>query len=314
MAINKGKVLVAAPVHEVLLNGLEAEGYTCDIHEKINQQLAFSLIKDCVGVVTSTRLQLNKELIDAAPNLQWIGRMGSGMEVIDVPYALSKGIKCCSSPEGNRNAVAEHALGMLLSLTKRICASAEEVKEGKWLRDENRGMEMEGKTIGIIGYGNTGSAFAKKLSGFDVKIIAYDTCEENKASDPVVNCNGLTPIFEQADIVSFHVPLQEDTHHYFNDDFITQMHKPFILINTSRGKIVDTEAMLRGLESKKILGAVLDVWEEEPLDKMSDHMKQLLNKAIQRPNVIVTPHIAGYSFEALYKMSSVLLDKIVINK
>lgn len=312
--INKGKVLIAAPVHEVLLRGFELEGYTCDIHEKITQQSAFDLIKDCVGVITSTRLQLDKQLIDAAPKLQWIGRMGSGMEVIDVPYAVSRGIKCYSSPEGNRNAVAEHALGMLLSLTKRICISAEEVKDGKWLRDENRGMELEGKTIGIIGYGNTGSSFAKKLFGFDVNIIAYDTCENHKASDPIMNCNDLTPIFEQADIVSFHVPLQKTTHHYFNDDFITKMHKPFILINTSRGKVVDTEAMIRGLESKKISGAVLDVWEEEPLEKMSGHMKQLLNKAILFPNVIITPHIAGYSYEALYKMSSVLLDKIVMNE
>jgi D-3-phosphoglycerate dehydrogenase len=306
------KVLIAAPVHQVLIDGLEAAGYVCVIHEKIDQQSAFALIKDCFGVITSTRLQLSKELIDAAPNLQWIGRMGSGMEVIDVDYAVSKGIKCVSSPEGNRNAVAEHALGMLLSLTKRITWSHDEVKHGKWLRDENRGVELEGKTIGIIGFGNTGSAFARKLAGFDVKIIAYDNCDGMEIPEPIVNCNNLEPIFEEADIVSFHVPLLAETKHYFNDHFITKMKKPFILLNTSRGKIVDTKALWNGLQSKKIVGACLDVWEEEPIDRMSSEMKTLLNEMISLPQIIITPHIAGYSIEALFKMSKVLLDKIVI--
>ena len=156
--MTKGKVLIAAPVHEVLLNGLADAGYECRMHVSITQDEAPGLIKDCVGVITSTRLQLNKTLLDAAPQLKWIGRMGSGMEIVDVAYATEKGIACHSSPEGNRNAVAEHALGMLLALNRRIVSSNEEVKEGKWIRDANRGYELEGKTIGIIGFGHTGRA------------------------------------------------------------------------------------------------------------------------------------------------------------
>lgn len=306
------KVLIAAPVHPVLTEGLQHAGYECVIHEKITQQKGFQLVSDCVGIITSTRLQLDKELINAARQLQWIGRMGSGMEVIDVAYAESKSIKCYASPEGNRNAVAEHALGMLLSLNKRIVKSSEEVKQGLWLRDENRGVELDGKTVGIIGLGNTGSAFARKLSGFDVDIIAYDKNQTQFFSDNITKCERLNEIFERADIISFHVPLQDDTIHYFNKSFVDGMKKSFILINTSRGKVIDTRAMYEGLLSGKISGVCLDVWEEEPISAMSAEMKNYLDKIAKMPQAIVTPHIAGYSQEALYKMSKLLLDRIVM--
>lgn len=275
------------------------------------QAIAYLHISDCVGVVTSTRLQLDKALIDVAPDLRWIGRMGSGMEVIDIAYATERGIRCFSSPEGNRNAVAEHALGMLLSLTKHIGSSNQEVKQGKWLRDENRGTELEGKTIGIIGFGNTGSAFAQKLAGFEMKILAYDKYAPQNIPSHIVNCKNLTPIFEEADIVSFHVPIQDDTKNYLNDIFITNMCKGFIAINTSRGIVADTKALWKGLQSGKIRGACLDVWEQEPIDRMSKDSLDIFNKMVALPNVIITPHIAGYSHEALYKMSSILLYKII---
>lgn len=309
-----GKVLIAAPVHPVLTEGLEAAGYTCTIHEKITQQEALELIKDCVGVITSTRLLLNKALLDAAPKLQWIGRMGSGMEIIDVPYATQRGIACFSSPDGNRNAVAEHALGMLLGVTKRIAWSHQEVQQGLWLRDENRGVELEGKTIGIIGYGNTGKAFAKKLLAFDMNILAYDIDETVPVQEGVVFCPDMDRIFEEADILSFHLPLTGNTYHYFNDVFLRQMRKPFILINTSRGDVVDTNIIWEGLQSKKIKGVCLDVLEGEPLTKMNEEKKQLVHRIAMLPNALITPHIAGYSFEAVYKMSNSLLTKIVIPK
>lgn len=312
MSMYKGKVLIAAPVHHILTEWLNANGYECVMAEKITQELAFELIKDCTGVITSTRLQLNRALIDAAPQLKWIGRMGSGMEVIDVDYALSKGIMCHSSPEGNRNAVAEHALGMLLALNKKIIKGHNEVHEGKWLRDENRGTELEGKTIAIIGFGYMGRAFAHKLSVFDMHILAYDKYKNRNFPEYVRGCNTLTDIYKEADIVSFHVPLQDDTVYYFNADFIAQMQKPFILVNTARGSVVDTKALLGGLKSGKITGACLDVMEEEPLDKMSNEIKMCVDEILKMPNVIVTPHTAGYSWEALYKMSMTLLDKIVI--
>lgn len=306
------KVLIAAPVHSVLLNGLTDKGYECEVMEKIQQEEAYSIIHDYVGIITSTRLQIDRKMIDTAAKLEWIGRMGSGMEVIDVPYAELKGIKCYGSPEGNANAVAEHALGMLLALNKRILVSANEVKEGRWLRDENRGEELEGKTIGIIGFGHTGRAFAKKLSVFDMNILAFDKYALNNIPDYVEAVHSLEPIFEKADVVSFHVPLHNDTVHYFNDEFLKRLKKAVIIINTSRGMVVDTSVLYEGLISKSIKGACLDVMEQEPLEKISKELRQILDKMLLLPQVIVTPHIAGYSFEALFKMSSVLLSKIVI--
>ncbi|RYD55091.1 MAG: hydroxyacid dehydrogenase [Sphingobacteriales bacterium] len=309
-----GKVLIAAPVHPVLTDGLNAAGYQCIFQEKTTQVAAFDLIGDCTGVITSTRLQLDKELLDAAPQLQWIGRMGSGMEVIDVPYAASKNIRCYSSPEGNCNAVAEHALGLLLSVTKKIATSYNEVKDNKWLRDENRGGELEGKTIAVIGFGHTGSAFAKKLQGFDMRILAYDVDPAVSVPSYAEKCDSMEPIYREADIVSFHVPLRPDTLHYFNEAFLDNMERAFILVNTSRGKVVSSSTLLQGLQSGKISGAALDVWEEEPLEQMNNKLKEILNRCLGYPQFIVTPHIAGYSYEALYKMSSVLLNKIVTLK
>jgi D-3-phosphoglycerate dehydrogenase len=304
-------VLIAAPVHPVLTAGLEAVGYTLIIWEKITRAEALAVVPGCVGIITSTRLQLDKELIDTAPLLGWIGRMGSGMEVIDVPYARSKGIRCVGSPEGNCNAVAEHTLGLLLGLTKRIHWSAGEVAAGQWLRDENRGMELEGKTIGIIGFGHTGRAFAVKLQGFGMEVLAYDKQPQALAPDYVQLCNNLDLIYERANIISFHVPIDKDTRNYLNYDFLSRMHQRFILINTSRGEVVPSEVLKNGLNSGKILGAGLDVWPEEPLDKMGKKERAILDTIVKLPQVIITPHIAGYSYEAVYKMSKVLLGKLI---
>lgn len=306
-----GKVLIAAPVHELLLNGLKQAGYLPVHAELITQKEAFHLLPDCVGVITSTRLQLDRELIDAAPKLQFIGRMGSGMEVIDVGYAESKGIRCIGSPAGNSNAVAEHALGLLLALNKRIVKSFDELRRGEWLRDENRGFELEGKTLGIIGYGHTGKAFARLLSGFNMRILAYDKYIPVRSTDRVVGCDSLDPIFESADIVSFHVPHQEGNRHLFNQSFAERMQRPFVLLNTSRGSVVDASILKNLLEDGSMTGLILDVWEEEPLSKMSERLRFTLNDLLTYPNVIITPHIAGYSMEALFKMSSILLEGII---
>jgi D-3-phosphoglycerate dehydrogenase len=308
---NRGKVLIAAPVHPALTEGLANYGYSCALQENINQAKGYELIKDCIGVITSTRLQLDRSLIDAAPMLKWIGRMGSGMEVIDLEYAALKRISCYSSPEGNCNAVGEHALGMLLSLVRRIVWSNNELGRGMWLREENRGIELEGKTIGIIGFGHTGRSFAKKLLGFDTNILVYDKYNQDEIPPYAENCKSLSPIFEEADIISFHVPLQQDTMHYLNEQFISLMRKPFILVNTSRGTVVDFAAMQKGMADGKITGACLDVFEQEPLKAMNEDTRNILAQLMTTPNVIVTPHIAGYTHEALYKMSKVLLEKLI---
>lgn len=310
MAMTKGKVLIAAPVHPVLTDGLAAMGYQCVHQEGITQQLAFTLITDCVGVITSTRLQLNKELLNAAPHLKWIGRMGSGMEVIDLSYAAERGVKVFGSPEGNSNAVGEHALGMLLALIRRISWSHTEVKDGVWKRDENRGYELEGKTLGIIGFGHTGAAFARKLSGFDMQLLAYDKYTPHPIPQNVHRCETLQPIFDTADIISFHVPYQTDTVHYFDAVFLAAMQRPFILINTSRGQVIDTGVLVSGLQSGKITGACLDVFEQEPVTKATEPLHSQILQLTSLPNVVFTPHIAGYTFEALYKMSATLLSKI----
>lgn len=308
--MKRGKVLIAAPVHDVLIEGLTHAGYEIVRAEKITQAIAPGLIRDCVGVVTSTRLHLDKTLLDVATQLEWIGRMGSGMEVIDVAYAAQKGIRCFSSPEGNSNAVAEHAMGLLLGLTKRIAASNNEVKEGIWEREGNRGTELEGKTIGIIGFGHTGRALAKKLLGFDINILVYDRYKQDEMPGYVTHTT-LEAIQQEADIISFHVPLQADTVHYFDEKFISGMSKGFVLLNTSRGIVADVSAIKKGLDNGRIKAAGLDVWEEEPLEQMSREMREMLDEIVKMPQVIITPHIAGYSFEALFKMSNVLLRKIV---
>lgn len=304
------KVLIAAPVHPVLTEGLSKLGYECMIYEDITQQLAFDVIGACAGVITSTRLQLNKALLDAAPLLQWIGRMGSGMEVIDVPYAASKGITCYSSPEGNCNAVGEHAVGMLLALVRRITWSHSEIGAGIWKRDENRGYELEGKTVGIIGFGHTGQAFASKLRGFDMKVLAYDKSVMEHVPAYVEMCESLDRIYNEADIVSLHVSLQPDTVNYFNDEFLVRMKKPFVLINTSRGAVVNTKTLYNGIKAGKISGACLDVFEQEPITRGDKELRNIISELVFMPSVIATPHIAGYTHEALYKMSKVLLEKI----
>ncbi|RYD52163.1 MAG: hydroxyacid dehydrogenase [Sphingobacteriales bacterium] len=302
-------VLIAAPVHPVLTEGLEAMGYLMRMVPEISQADADRLLEGCEGVITSTRLQLTRELLVSHPALQWIGRMGSGMEVIDVDAATEQGIAVFASPEGNRNAVAEHALGMLLSLLKKIPGAVREVKQGIWLREENRGEELEGKTIGLIGFGHTGRAFAKLLQGFDVTILAYDPY--NTAPDPgYVRRASLAEIQESADVLSFHVPIRPETRYYFDAAFLAAFRKPLVLLNTSRGEVVRSEVVEEGLLSGRLKAVALDVWEGEPLPKMSDAEQQRLLRLAQRPDVLITPHIAGYSVEALYKMSVTLLHKV----
>lgn len=308
---HKGDVLIAAPVHPVLPEGLEAAGYRVKMMDVVTPETAAAAIADCTGVITSNRLLMGREMLDAAPALKWIGRMGSGMEIIDTDYAGQRGILCFSSPEGNANAVAEHTVGMLLALTKKISRSHGQVQRGIWQREANRGMELEGKTLGIIGFGHTGRALAGKLQAFDMRLLAYDI----KADIPLpayVAAASLAEIQQQADIVSFHVPYSRNTHHYFDRDFLYAMQRPFILINTSRGTIADTAAILEGIEKKRITGAALDVVEGEPSGDTGTILQPDISLLSGKEEVLITPHIAGYSFESMYKMSKTLLDKLLI--
>jgi D-3-phosphoglycerate dehydrogenase len=303
------KVLITDDVHPLLIESLQNMGYEVTFRPEITFEETLSLISPYTGLIINSKIFCGDELLDKAPNLRWIGRLGSGMEVIDTRACDARGVKYFNSPEGNRNAVAEHALGLLLNVMNNITKSNNEVKQGKWIREANRGEELSVKTIGIIAFGNTGEAFAKILRGFDVKILAYDKYKKGYGSD-FVKESTLDEIHQKADIVSLHLPLTEETKYMVDENFLNSFYKPIYLINTSRGKVLKTTALIDAIQSGKVKAAGLDVLENEKINTFSETEKQWFDALVKDERIILTPHIAGWTVESKRKIAEVIISTL----
>ncbi|WP_194767225.1 2-hydroxyacid dehydrogenase [Tamlana sp. I1] len=305
------KILHLDTNHELLINQLNALGFTNDEDYTSSKAEIETKIHNYDGIILRSRFSIDKTFINAATNLKFIGRVGAGLENIDCDYAESKGVFLVSAPEGNRNAVGEHALGMLLSLFNKLNKADAEVRAGKWLREANRGIELDGRTVGLIGYGNMGKAFAKKLRGFDVEVLCYDI--KTGVGDANARQVSLEEFQEKVDVISLHTPQTPLTLNMINAEFINHIKKPFWLINTARGKSVVTQDLVSALQSGKILGAGLDVLEYEKAsfeNLFSNTLPEAFQYLITSKNVLLTPHIAGWTVESNEKLAQTIVDKI----
>jgi len=303
----KNNILIVDDIHPVFIEQAEALGYTCDYRPLIKANEAFEIIGDYAGLVIRSKFNVDRSVIDAGTNLRFVCRAGAGMDNIDEAYATEKNITLINAPEGNMDAVGEHAVGLLLALMNNFRNADAEIRTGSWQREANRGYELKGKTVGIIGYGFMGRSFARKLSGFQVDVIAYDKYKTG-FSDQYAREVSMEEIVKSSDVLSIHVPLTNETNGLVNDEYLFHFKKPIFFINTSRGKTAKVSAVLNAIKQGKILGAGLDVLEVEKFPTLAD--QQWYEELKQSGKVILTPHVAGWTFDSYRKISEVMAGKL----
>lgn len=302
-------ILIADDMHECILPLLKEAGYEPVYLPVIDRAGILAIIHEFEGLIIRSKTAVNKELIDAGVNLKFVARAGAGMDKVDQDYLESKGIKAINAPEGNRDALGEHALGLLLSLLHKVPSSYEEIKQGTWDREGNRGIELKGKVVGIYGVGNMGMSFAEKLRGFNCEIIGFDKYKGDFPGGFIKNVE-LSELFERTEILSIHIPLYNETRLLFNESYLRKFKNLKVLINTARGEVLDTVALIHLLEDGTLYGAGLDVLENEKLEAYSELEKAQLTKLTSFSNVLISPHVGGWTFESYQRISEVIAEKI----
>jgi D-3-phosphoglycerate dehydrogenase len=304
------KILIVDDLHPIFKEKVALLGFEVDDRPLITREETLAIVKDYIGIAVRTKFRIDKELFDAAPNLEFVARAGAGLDNIDESIAKERNIRLYNAPEGNMDAVGEHAIGLLLSLMNNFRKADQEIRGGLWDREGNRGYELKGKTVGIVGYGFMGKSFAKKLKGFEVNVIAYDKYKTG-FSDEFAKEVSMEEIVRQSDVVSLHIPLTSETRQMVDEEYLFHFRKPIFFINTARGEIVNTKAILNALKQQKIIGAGLDVLEAEkfPLLATQDWYRELT----QTQNVILTPHVGGWTFDSYRKISEVLAEKLALS-
>jgi D-3-phosphoglycerate dehydrogenase len=302
------KVLIIDDMHSSIIPMLESLGYVPDYQPKLKREEVLKIIGNYEGLLVRTKIFIDKEILDQAQKLKFIGRAGSGLDNIDLKEVKSRNIKVINAPEGNRDAVAEHTLGLLLALLRHIPQADTQIRDFVWEREANRGIEIKGKTISIIGYGNIGRALAQRLSGFECKVLAYDIALNygNQYAQEAT----MEEIFAETDILTLHIPLTSHTREMVNQEYIHKFKKNIILINTSRGEIVQTNDLIQSLEEGKVRGACLDVLENEKLNTFTPAQIASFEKLTQSNQVILSPHVAGWTFESYVRINEVLIEKL----
>jgi len=303
----KKSILIVDDIHPIFIEQAEAMGYHCDYQPTIKPDQAYEILGGYEGLVIRSKFLVDHKVLDLSKKLQFICRAGAGMDNIDENYAIEKGITLINAPEGNMDAVGEHAVGMLLNLMNNFNHADAEIREGLWKREANRGYELKGKTVGIIGYGFMGGSFARKLAGFSVNVIAYDKYKTG-FSDQYVREVSMDEIVKLADVVSFHIPLTPETNGIVDDEYLFHFRKPIFLLNTSRGKVVKVQAVLNAIKQGKILGAGLDVLEVEKFPALGE--QSWYEELKQSGKVLLTPHVAGWTFDSYRRISEVMAEKL----